>query len=83
MEGKKVKRALSIVFAALFTAILVVFPSFSAIIQSHCKCHTYSNVYHRHFPVTENITTTSRPPANITVLLSTAISNINITELLM
>ena len=45
MEAKKVKRVLSIIFAALFTALIVVFPSFSAIIQSQCKCHVYTNTY--------------------------------------
>ena len=43
---KKIKHVLSIVFAALFTVIIVVFPSFSAIIQSQCKCHSYTNIYH-------------------------------------
>ena len=43
MEVKKVKRILTIIFAALFTALIVVFPSFSAIIQSQCKCHIYTD----------------------------------------
>ena len=46
MESKKAKHALTIVFGALFTPILIVFPSFSAIIQSHCKCQTYATIYH-------------------------------------
>ena len=46
MEAKKVKRVLSIIFAALFTALIVVFPSFSAIIQSQCKCHIYTDMYY-------------------------------------
>ena len=70
MDSKKVKHALTIVFAALFTAILIVFPSFSAIIQSHCRCHTYANVYHKHAPLElENLTTTPFSNINITDLL--------------
>ena len=46
MESKKVKCALTIVYAALFTAILIAFSNFSAIIQSHCKCITYATIYH-------------------------------------
>ena len=46
MEAKNVKHALSIIFAALFTALIVVFPSFSAVIQSQCKCHIYTDTYY-------------------------------------
>ena len=46
MDVKKIKRVLSVIFVALFTVIIVVFPSFSAIIQSQCKCHSYTNIYH-------------------------------------
>ena len=46
MESKKVKHALTIAFATLFTAILIVFPNFSAITQSHCKCQTYATIFH-------------------------------------
>ena len=53
-EAKKVKCVLSIIFAALFTALIVVFPSFSAIIQSQCKCHIYTNAYYDE--LMENIT---------------------------
>ena len=70
MDSKKVKHALTIVFAALFTVILIVFPSFSAIIQSHCRCHTYANFYHKHTPLElENLTTTPFSNINITDLL--------------
>ena len=70
MDSKKVKRALTIVFAALFTVILIVFPSFSAIVQSHCRCHTYANVYHKNAPLElENLTTTTFSNINITDLL--------------
>lgn len=67
MESKKVKRVLTILFAALFSAIIIVFPSFSAIIQSHCKCHTYAEIYHVD-PLRQNITAniTSNIPSNIT-----------------
>ena len=58
MEAKNVKRALSIIFAALFTALIVVFPSFSAIIQSQCKCHIYTDTYYDQLiqNITESLT---------------------------
>ena len=46
MEAKKVKRILSIIFAAQFTTLIVVFPSCSVIILSQCKFITYTNIYH-------------------------------------
>ena len=47
MDNKKVKPALSVMFAALFTALIVKLPTFTGIFHSHCKCHTFVSVYHK------------------------------------
>ena len=70
MEAKNVKCVLSIIFAALFTALIVVFPSFSAIIQSQCKCHIYTDTYYNQ--LIENITESLTLVQNLSHTLNTS-----------
>ena len=70
MDTKKVKRVLTVVFAAFFTAILIVLPSLSALLQTHCMCHTKAAFYQHGLLIRKyNYTLNFTDPLNITEIV--------------